>query len=292
MPMSLSKYQKYLEGRNMNHANKRFAVNQVSVWLEWLPKKAEESNYKDLMDYIGHLQEQGKNPAQANRILQAISHYYECYELKNVAIGTRIKGVVQKAKVAVFTEKQLDEMYELFIPKQGKGYYHLSDKLVLGLMIYQGLEVGDFMKIETKDVDLEKGKIYIPSRGHRRSRLLDLQAHQILQLYHYLFIDRPKHCNESSEKLLSPQGDGYNNFHWQYKKLSKEVKRQIKEKLDKEVIKLSQLRQSRITIWIRKYGLRKAQYMAGFRRVLSIERYQDPNLENLKAQVKTYHPFK
>ena len=289
--MSLTKYRKYLEDREMNYANKRFAVNQVKVWLEWLPKKVEESNYKDLMDYIGHLQEQGKNPAQINRILQAISHYYECHELKNVAIGTRIKGVVQKAKVAVFTEKELDEMYEEFIPKSDKGYYHLSDKLVLGLMIYQGLEVGDFMRIETKDVDLEKGKIYIPSRGHRKSRSLDLQAHQILQLYHYLFVDRPKYCNEASEKLLSPQGDDYNNFHWQYKKLSKEVKRQIKEKLDKEVIKLSQFRQSRITIWIRKYGLRKAQYMAGFRRVLSIERYQDPNLENLKAQVKKYHPW-
>ncbi len=39
-------------------------------------------------------------------------------------------------------------MYNQFTPKQGKGYYHLSDKLVLGLMIYQGLEVGDFMRIE------------------------------------------------------------------------------------------------------------------------------------------------
>ena len=145
--------------------------------------------------------------------------------------------------------------------------------------------------LETGDVDLEKGKIYVPSRGHRMSRTLELQAHQILQLYHYLYVDRPKHCNEASEKLLSPQGDDYNNFHWQYKKLSKKVKRQIKEKLDKEVVKLSQLRQSRITIWIIKYGLRKAQYMAGFRRVLSIERYQDPNLENLKAQVKKYHPW-
>ncbi len=104
MLMSLPKYRKYLEDREMNYANKRFAVNQVAVWLEWLPVKVEESTYKDLMDYIGHLQKQGKNPAQINRILQAISHYYECHELKNVAIGTRVKGMIQKAKVAVFTE--------------------------------------------------------------------------------------------------------------------------------------------------------------------------------------------
>ena len=275
----------------MNHSNTRFTVNHVAAWLEWLPKKAEESNYKDLMDYIGLLQEQGKNPSQINRILQAISHYYECHEIKNVAIATRVKGMMQKAKLPVFTETQLDDIYEHFSPKHGKGYHHYSDKLVLGLMIYQALEIGDFLTLEIKDVDLEKGKIYIPARGHRKSRTLDLQAHQILQLYHYLYVDRPKYCQQASEKLLCPQGNNYNDFHWQYKKLSKQVKLQTKKKLDKEVIKLTQFRQSRITIWIRKYGLRKAQYMAGFRRVLSIERYRDPNLENLKAQVKKYHPW-
>ena len=35
-------------------------------------------------------------------------------------------------------------------------------------------------------------------------------------------------------KLRSPQGADYNNFHWQYKKLSKEVKRQIKKSLIKK----------------------------------------------------------
>ena len=104
MPTSLNKYRQYLEQRNMNHANKRFAVNQTREWLEWLAKKPQKSDYKGLMNYIGHLQKEGKSPSQINRILQAISHYYECYELRNVAIATRIKGVVYKARVPVFTE--------------------------------------------------------------------------------------------------------------------------------------------------------------------------------------------
>jgi integrase len=182
--------------------------------------------------------------------------------------------MVEKARLSVFTEDELDEMYQKFIPNQGRNYYHFSDRLILGMMIYQGLELGDFMKIEVKDVDLEKGKLYVPERG-----------------YHYIYVDRVKTSQEESEKLLSPQGDKYNDLHWQYKKLSTEFKRQMKEKCRKEVVKLSQLRQSRITLWIKKYGLRKAQYMAGFRRVLSIERYRDPNLENLKSMVKKYHPW-
>ena len=292
MHTSLIKYKQYLEEQYQSLSNQKFAMKQIKTWIDWLNKKPEQSNYHDLMNYIGYLQDQGKNPGQTNRVIQAISHYYECYELENVAIATRVKGIVHKAKVPVFKEKEMEEIYESFTPHVGKSYHHHSDKLVLGLFIYQGLEVGDFMKIETKDVNLEKGKIYIPERGRRISRTLTLHAHQILQLYHYIYVDRPKLTNGKSEKLLSPQAQDYHDFHWQYKKLSKELKKQTKEKLNKEVIKLSQLRQSRIVIWIRKHGLRKAQYMAGFRRVLSIERYQDPNLENLKAQIKKYHPFK
>ena len=111
------------------------AVNQVAVWLEWLPKKVEDSNYKDLMDYIGHLQEkQARSPAQINRILQAISHYYECHEIKNVAIGTRVKGVVQKAKVPVFTEKYSSiKCMSSFIPKSRQGLLSLLRQTGIGL---------------------------------------------------------------------------------------------------------------------------------------------------------------
>jgi integrase/recombinase XerD len=289
--MLLKKYKEYLEEKGMNPQNVRQLVNQVERWKDWLGKEVEKSDYGDLMDYIKSLQEANKSPNQINRILQGISHYYTCFGLRNVAIGTRIRGMVEKARLSVFTEDELDEMYQKYEVKEGKGYCFYSDKLILGMMIYQGLELGDFMKIEVKDVDLEKGKLYVPERGYKKSRKLGLEAHQILQLYHYIYVDRNKFSNQESEKLLSPQGDKYNDLHWQYKKLSTEFKRQMKERCGKEVVKLSQLRQSRITLWIKQYGLRKAQYMAGFRRVLSIERYRDPNLENLKSEVNKYHPW-
>jgi integrase/recombinase XerD len=81
-------------------------------------------------------------------------------------------------------------------------------------------------------------------------------------------------------------------LHWQFKQLSKKVKQQAKEKLDIEIHKLSQLRHSRIALWTAEQGLRKTQYLAGFKRVSSAERYRQANLEGLKEQVAKYHPLK
>lgn len=65
----------------------------------------------------------------------------------------------------------------------------------------------------------------------------------------------------------------------------------MKEKLDMEIDKLSQLRHSRIALWVKEEGLRKAQYLAGFRRVSSAERYQKADLSDLKKQVDLCHPL-
>ena len=96
---------------------------------------------------------------------------------------------------------------------------------------------------------------------------------------------------EESNLLFAPQALTYNRTHWQFKELSKLVKAQIKEKLGIEILKMNQLRQSRIAIWVKEKGIREAQYLAGFRRVMSAERYKNALLEDLKEQVKLFHPL-
>ena len=92
--------------------------------------------------------------------------------------------------------------------------------------------------------------------------------------------------------LFSPQAEDYHQLHWQFKRLSKHVKKEAKTKLDLNIEKLNHLRQSRIAYWIKQYGLRKTQYLAGFRTIMSVERYQNADMENLKEQVKLHHPHK
>ncbi|MFT6335927.1 MAG: integrase/recombinase XerD [Halioglobus sp.] len=291
----MKEFRDYLEQQEIVEKNITRMVNLLKSWLEWLPLEVEESKYKHLLDYIGHLQKQEKSTHHINRSLQTISHYYQFKELPNIALTTRVKGTISKANIKPLTEEELTKIYEVFETKSSsstersrRDYFKESDKLILGLMIYQGLEMGDFMKVELKDINLEKGIIYIPERGQRRSRKINLQSHQILQLHTYILL----HRNQDSEMLLSPQAEDYNQLHWQFKKLSKHLKQEAKNKLNITIQKLNHLRQSRVSIWVKNEGLRKGQYLAGFRRVLSAERYRKADLTDLKDQIKKHHPFK
>jgi len=283
----MKEFRDYLEQQDIVERNITTMNNLLKSWLEWLPIEIEDSKYKHLLDYIGHLQKQEKSTHHINRSLQTISHYYQFKDLPNVALTTRVKGTINKANIKPLTEEELTKIYEVFESKS-TNYFKESDKLILGLMIYQGLEMGDFMKLELKDIDLEKGTIYIPERGQRRSRIIKLESKQILPIHSYIL----QHRNQDSEKFLSPQADDYNQLHWQFKKLSKHLKQEAKTKLNIEIQKLNHLRQSRVSIWVKNEGLRKGQYLAGFRRVLSAERYRKADLTDLKEQIKKHHPFK
>jgi len=285
--MEIDDFRNYLEQKEIVEKNITRMVNLLKSWLVWLPVEVEDSSYALLLDFIGYLQKEEKSTHHINRSLQTISHYYQFKELPNIALTTRVKGTISKANIKPLTEEELTKIYEVFESKS-MNYFKESDKLILGLMIYQGLEMGDFMKVELKDIDLEKGTIYIPERGQRRSRIIKLESKQILPIHSYIL----QHRNQDSEKFLSPQADDYNQLHWQFKKLSKHLKHEAKIKLNIEIQKLNHLRQSRVSIWVKNEGLRKGQYLAGFRRVLSAERYRKADLTDLKEQIKKHHPFK
>ena len=203
-----------------------------------------------------------------------------------------MRGVPRTQPQGLLSEEDLQELYESYYPQPHKNNYHYTDKLILGLLAYQALDMGEFMKIELQDVQLEKGMIYIKSGRQKKERYIPLKANQVLSLDRYIRESRPKLANTASDKLFSPQADNYELLHYQFRLLSTKVKSHAKEETGIQIHKLGQLRQSRIAIWVREEGLRKAQYLAGFRNVSSAERYQKADLSDLKEQVKNYHPLK
>lgn len=273
-------FKEYLEQNGIVQSSIIRMQKMIDQWIEWLPVNVEDSNYNLLMKYIEELQHQEKSIQHINRVLITIGHYYDYKQLPNLAITTRLKGEVIKALPNPLKEDELEQIYQAFDGNQ-------IEKVIVGLMIYQGLEQADFLSIESKDINLEKGIIYIPQRTERRSRTLALQSHQILQLNTFLFS-----TESTTEKAFSPYCDNPNHFRYLLRKLSKKLKKQTLEKLNIQLIKLSYLRQSRITFWVKTQGIRKAQYKAGFRRVLSAERYLKADLSNLTEQINLHHPFR
>jgi integrase/recombinase XerD len=293
-----SKFYTYcLEQLNHVHSTARYKNNIVEaykIWLESNEINVKKMTYSKLLDYIGYLQEKGTSKYTINYNLRAISHYNEFLGINNVAKDVTLKGM-QTNQPLYLSEEELQKLYDNFTPYNTKGHYIYSDKIMLGLMIYQALDERDIFRLELQHINFETGTIYIPSGSLKKeARVLPLQAHQILPLKHYIDNYRKpfhkQHATEISEKLFYPNCEKLDRLHDQIKLLSKGLQ-QTAEKTEIKVTRLYLLRQSRIAIWLKQYGLRKAQYMAGYRAINSIENFKINDISDLQEQIKLLHPL-
>ena len=279
-------FREYLEKKGFYSGNDMVVrARRYEEWLNNNDLSIKKSKYQDVMNYIGYLKTEGKKGHIINTELRAIGHYYEFKGLQNLTYDVRVKQD-KRGLVPLFKEEELNQIYESF-KSESVTYYRHSDKLILGLIIYQGLSRRELLNLEIQNLNLEKGTLYIRGgRSRNVARTLSLESHQIIPLYHYI----KNHREDEGDKLFSRQSESLEKLRRQLEKLAKQVKGQS-EKLGIHIIKLSQLRQSRVSIWVKKYGLRKAQYLGGFRNVNSVEYYQTEDLENLQEQVRMYHPL-
>ena len=265
------------------------AVSVAKWYNEWLQTQklnAQTADYKDLMDYIGHLQKQGSSKSKVNESLRNIRLYYDYLDIPNIAFGVVVRGQENNA-LPLLSEEQLDELYDHFQSKSKKGYWRHSDKIIFSLILYQCLDPIDLFRLELDHLDLVKGRLYVPGGIKRKaSRRLSLEAHQIIPLHQYI----ETHRDKRTDKLLSPQCSCFGRLQGQLKELFKQVKAQDRE-IGIDLIRFDQIRQSRITLWIKLYGLRKAQYMAGFRWVGDVEKYRLQDTEDLSLCIEKYHPL-
>ncbi|MBC6427312.1 MAG: tyrosine-type recombinase/integrase [Ekhidna sp.] len=263
-----------------------YAIDYVN-WLTQRNLDIKEATYNDLLNYIGHLQVSGSSKHRINESLRNIRLYYDYLQIPNIAYGVKIRGEKHES-LPLFSSEELDMIYQRFETKSKKGYWRHSDKIILGFIVYQCLDTRDIFRIELTDLDLNKGTVYIPEGIKRKaSRTLKLESHQIIPLYDYIQNHKEK---DTTEKLFSPQCTCLGRLQGQLKDLFKQVKAQARE-MNLEVVRFNQIRQSRITLWIKQHGLRKTQYMGGFRRVDNVERYRQQDTEDLSQYVRKYHPL-
>ena len=242
----------------------------------------ESLEHEELMQYIRLRKSQGIKAKTINLELNMIGYYLDFRGLPNVAAPVRIKGVQRRIPHDLFTEKQLDDIYNRF-PESRNHWTHENTlktyHLILGLKIYQGLQKQELTKLEISHLQPGKGKIYIPSTRRTNKRVLDLKPFQILPLHEYLLTERPK---------IEHEIDGNYLFH--AKRLIRGMPR-IKAMIQRyapELKNLEQVRASVITNWLKHYNLRETQYMAGHRFVSSTERYRTDNLEDLQKELEKY----
>jgi site-specific recombinase XerD len=283
-------FKEYLQQKQYSNTTVSRYTEGVQKFLSWLQQEDAEASaftYNELLDFMRYCHQKGISKRSVHNILCMVRHYcnyliVEKQRTDNPAAGVFIKGLVRKLPTNLLT---MEEMEELFKQYSIQLNVDSSKKIMLGLMVYQGLTVGEIMRLQSHHLRMKDGKIFIKGTKRTNERLLDLKAVQITELQNYLTKNKFKEGALFTEQIKKPLSE--RNINNRIKYMFDQLK-----KLNAKVINAKQIRNSVITLWLRQNNLRQVQYMAGHKYVSSTQRYQVNNLDDLQNELKEHHPMK
>ena len=285
--MNFTEYlqQKKLSERTVTHYTK--SIGRFLSWLKEEDIRAEDFTYPDLLEFMRDCTDNGTSKRTVHHLLCMIRHYcnYLIHEGKrndNPAAGIFIKGLVRKLPANLLGTEEMEELYKQYRVQLN---VDSSKKIMFGLMIYQGLSVGEIMRLQQHHIKLKDGKIFIKGTKRTNERILNLQAVQITELQNYLTKNKFKEGSLFIEPVKKEVSE--RNINNRVKYMFDQLRR-----LNPKVINAKQIRSSVITHWLRTNNLRQVQYLAGHKYVSSTQRYQISNLDDLQNELKQHHPMK
>jgi integrase/recombinase XerD len=289
-------FNKYLEKEGYATTTIKSNERQVADFTKWCKRQSTtpiEIDYKTCLKYIKSLTRKGNSKRTINHKLGSLKNYFnylisESYRLDNPIEDTNIKGVRRTLNHNLLEPEELEDLYYSCQTDTYQEEYHKytskRNKIIVGLLVYQGLDTKDLKNLKTEHVELNKGKIYIPGTKKSNAREIELKPWQMMGFMEYIGEIRTHLLQrlQTDTDQLFPSGDRFIITHIIIKKL---------KKYNKKVESNKQIRASVITNWLSQYNLRKTQYLAGHRYISSTERYLQDDLENLHEIVNNYHPI-
>lgn len=295
------KYEEYLEQQNYSKSTIKhnlISVQKFTGWLEKQQLKATYIDYKESLKYIQLLQQKKLQVQTINIELANLRKYFNyLIEVRkredNPLEEITIKGKVKKVLHNLLTADELEDLYYSYETEKFNKYANIKAKLsskrnkvIVGLLVYQGLNTTHLKNLLLEHLELYKGKIYIPSTKRSNSRTMELKSWQVLDLLEYINEIRPeieKNNNIYNQQLFIPQ-NCFNDL------IRIGIIRKLK-KINYKVVNVNHLRASVITNWLGNYNIRKVQYLAGHKYISSTENYKQNNLESLQEAVNEFHPL-
>lgn len=291
-------YKSYLEKEKYSESTIKSYSNTVEKFIGWCKKHGtspEEIDYKTFLKYIQHLQKKQVKKTTVKHQIGALKIYFnylvfEHYREDNPIESINIKGVKRVMNYNLLEADELEDLYYSFETENYQEEYHRltskRNKVIVGLMAYQGLNTTELKQLELEDLQLYKGKVYIKSGARSNARTLELKSWQVIELLEYVKeireeIKRKWHLE--SEHLFIPNNRRLGATIYHILKRLKKINHKVKN--------THQIRASVITNWLKQYNLRQVQILAGHRYISSTERYLQDDLENLHEIVNNFHPI-
>ena len=284
-------FTEYLNERVAPSTSKRYQreVRLFSSYQSSKNQSIQSTTYTDIMNYIGQLRKEKKNVVCS---LYGIKKYCEYL----VTIGVRKDNPSRSIKLKDKTSREIQlqdffttqELEQLLDRKERYSLLKNRNKLIVSLLIYQGLTNGEIKSLELKDIDLEQGAIYVKQGRRTNSRSLKLKAKQVYWLMIYIEKDRVNLLKEETEILIINQkgkaetGEGISYLVETMRSMFPERKLNAKT-----------IRQSVITNLLKRgKDLRLVQAFAGHKYPSTTEKYKQNQVEELKLEILKYHPLK
>jgi len=296
----------YLFGKGMSSSTVKGYVRDVAYFKEWLIQEnveLETVTYADVLHYVQCKKDKVKKQSSSIRI-NSIKHYFDYLVsvdvlMDNPASSIIVRGGKRKTLYSILSKQELENLYHNFsfpIDERLKkvNWYiaglqaYQRNKIIIGLLIYQGLNPTDLGRLRLKDLKLREGKIFIPGTRRSNQRELTLEAVQVMDLMEYTLKTREqilKEQDKESDHLIVSAGSG-NKINNLLYNLMKKLREQFGDQISYKLI-----RTSVITYWLKRHNLRQTQYMAGHRYVSSTEAYFINDLEGLSEDITKFHPL-
>ena len=272
-------------------------VNCFNSWCIRQNINPGDINYGQVLQFIDSERERGIENQSVIREINSIRIYFD-YLLEsgitaqNIIKRIRIRQSGRKVLPEILSPAQLEKIYQDLsnLPAWNHGtviakLLHQRNMVILGLLIYQGLDSGEIARLETNHINLGEGKIYIPSARNSNSRTLKLQANQILPFKTYL---------EETRRELLDKRNLQSSYLFPAKKSSDMICKIVEavKKIHPQLKDSRQIRASVIMNWLKTNNIRQVQYMAGHKSIRSTESYRGQDLTDLTKQLELFHPLR
>lgn len=300
-------FKAYLESRGQSHKSMASNQNHLLRFVNWCEDENIEpqaASYAEIISYIKHLQNKGVKQRTVQIYVNNLRHYFRWLMVleqrtDNPAENIKVKGIKRNHLYHILKKQELESMYAAFALRDEKlnenqNWFKISvlaakrNKVIFGLMIWQGLDALALSLLEVKDIKLREGLVYVKSTRRSNERELKLEAHQMMDLMEYIHQTRAALLTltkKHTEQLFISTGQSH-RFGNMMSKLMKDLRIMYPA-----VSSSKQIRASVIVYWLKLYNLREVQYRAGHRFISSTENYLINDIESLQDDIGKYHPI-
>jgi integrase/recombinase XerD len=258
--------------------------------------------YQDAMMFMQYSSKHGATQKTIANYLLHIRKFYQFLISENLVkenpvAHIKVQGIKRKIYYDILNTDELQTLYNLYptiitegknIPPQEKNILsRRRNKVILSLLIYQGLRVEEVAALRLQDLQLREGKITIHSQRRTAARAMKLESHQVYELMDYVHEIRKQFLEVTglTDKLFLQWKQGENFYGITQMMLSH------LRKINSRIKNFEQIRASVITSWLKQYDLRKVQYLAGHKYVSSTEDYKVNVIDELQDDITKYHPL-